>query len=230
MPVDLTSIFYPTSPSKVADPDEGAALFAKQYSQSPNVTIIVDFADFIIESTPNKPEHVDSLIQAALLISCNEFLPTAYWTSDRPKSTFDETSEREEFLNGSFIAGRARSLGLMTSPETVGAVGEGLEFPGEVIYNSTGEIAEIRALGACLQLLGSASKLIELFGNRFAVEKVVKSLEGIRVSAADKPLVDLTIRHLQSAPLKDITSSEVVQSTRSAGWNGLWANTGALAA
>ena len=33
----------------------------------------------------------------------------------------------------------------------------------------------------------------------------------------------LTIRHLQSTPLKDLTSGEIVQNTRSAGWNGLWA-------
>jgi len=207
MSINLTSIFYSTSPSKVADPEEGAELFAQQYSQSPSVNTIVDFADFILESTP---EDVDSLIQAALLISRNVALPTVYWTSDRPQSTFDgvfnidfrdkihsnlsisETSERLEFLRGSLIAGRARSLGLVTSPETVGAVGEGLKFPDEVIYNSTAEIAEIRVLGACLQLLGSASKLIELFGERFAAVKVITSLEEIRIGAGDNSLVDVS--------------------------------------
>src|SRR6188768_1298779 len=161
MSINFTSIFYSTTPFKVADPEEGAELFAQQYSQSPSINTIVDFADFILESTP---EDVDSLIQAALLISRNVALPTVYWTSDRTQSTFDgvfnidfrdkihsnlsisETSERLEFLRGSLIAGRARSLGLVTSPETVGAVGEGLKFPDEVIYNSTAEIAEIRVL------------------------------------------------------------------------------------
>ena len=80
----------------------------------------------------------------------------------------------------------------MTSPETVGAVGEGLKLPDEVTYNSTAEIAEIRVLGACLQLLGSASKLIELFGERFAVFKVIKSLEEIRMGAGDNSLVDVS--------------------------------------
>jgi len=210
MPIDFTSIFYSTSPSKVADPEEGAELFAQQYSQSPSIDIITDFADFILESTVTRPGDLDPLIQAALLISRNVSLPTVYWTSDRPKNAFDEvfnvdfrdkihsnlsiseTSERTEFLRGSFIAGRARSLGLVTSPETVGAVGEGLKFADEVIYNSTGEIAEIRALGACLQLLGSAGKLIELFGERFSVVKVIKSLEEIRASAGDNRLVDVS--------------------------------------
>ena len=211
MTIDCTSIFYPTLPSKVADPDKGAAHFARLYSQSPNIGIIVDLADFILESTLTKPKDIDSLIQAALLISRTESLPTVYWTLDRPTSTFDEVfrvdfrdkihsnltisepSERVEFLSASFIAGRARVLGLVSSPETVGAVGEGLGFPDEVIYNSTGEIAEIRALGACLQLLGSASKLLELPGGRFAVAKVIRSLEEIRVSARDTPLVEVSL-------------------------------------
>ena len=161
--VDLTPIFYPTSPSKVADPDKSAALFAEQYSQSPNILIICDFVDFILDSAANKPEDVDSLMKAALLTYFNESLPTCYWASHRPKSTFREvfnagfhdsicdhltnpdTSDRAEFLNASFIAGRARGLNLMEGPNNTGAVGEGLRLPNEMIKNLTGEIAEICA-------------------------------------------------------------------------------------
>ena len=263
---DLTPIFYPTSPSKVADPDKGAALFAELYSQSPQITIICDFVNFILDSTANKPEDVDSLMKAAHLTYFNESLPTCYWASHKPKSTFREifnidfhdkicghlttpdTSDRAEFLNASFIAGRARGLNLMDGPNITGAVGEGLRLPNEMTENRTGEIAEIWALGACLQLLGSGSDLLTKDdGKRFPVEVVIKALEGIEMSAQDKPLVDvnpqissyfyffyksdsasqLTIRHLQSTPLIDLTSREIVQSARSAGWDSLWTSTGA---
>lgn len=207
---NLLSIFYPISPSTVADPKESAAQFAEQYFQAPHIGHIVNFAEFIVESTATKPGHLDPLIQATLLIYRNESLPTVYWTIDRPKSTFDEVfhvafrdeihsnlliseiSERANFLNASFIAGRACSLGLLTSPEIVGAVGEGLRFPDYLYFNSMGIIAEIRALGSCLQLLGCASELVKLVGGSFAVERVVKYLEEITVSAADKPLVDVS--------------------------------------
>ena len=210
--VDLTTIFYPTSPSKVADPDKGAALFAEVYSQSPQITIICDFVNFILDSAANKPEDVDSLMKVAHLTYFNESLPTCYWSSHRPKSTFREifnvdfhdkisghltnldTIDRAEFLNVSFIAGRARGLGLMDGPNITWAVGEGLRLPNEIIENPTptGETAEILTLGACLQLLGSGSDLLtKNDGKRFPVEAVIKALEGIEMSAQNKPLVDV---------------------------------------
>ena len=183
-------------PPSSTQPPLPRSQFAELYSQSPKISITCDFVDFIFDSAANKPEDVDSLMKAAHLTYFNESLPTCYWASHRPKSTFREvfnvdfrdkisghltnpdTTDRAMFLNLSFIGGRARGLGLMEAPYITMVVREGLRFSNILGKNPTGEIAELLTLGACFQLLGSGSDLFSMHdGKTFQVEAVIKALE-----------------------------------------------------
>ena len=72
-----------------------------------------------------------------------------------------EVAERESFTAVSLLAARARSLGILNTPEIVGSLAEGLGFSDEVLYNYQGDAAEVAAIGSCIQLLCGASPLVQ---------------------------------------------------------------------
>ena len=87
-----------------------------------------------------------------------------------------------QYIAASLLSGRARSLGLLDTPQIVGSLAEGLAFADEVLYNYQGEAAEITAIGSCLQLLGGASRLMQEQPDRFAKDKVLAALDHLNAS------------------------------------------------
>ncbi|PPQ72774.1 hypothetical protein CVT26_003156 [Gymnopilus dilepis] len=128
-----------------------------------------------------------------------------------------------QYIAASLLSGRARSLGLLDTPQIVGSLAEGLAFADEVLYNYQGEAAEkaaeITAIGSCLQLLGGASRLMQEQPDRFAEDKLLAALDHLNASTDGiSILVALTKSHLQREPLQDLTTEEIVRNLRDAGW------------
>ena len=105
---------------------------------------------------------------------------------DNPIGGPIEVAERESFIAASLLAARARGLGILNTPEIVGGLAEGLGFSDEVLYNYQGDAAEIAAVGSCIQLLCGASPLVQDQPERFAKDKIVASLDCLKVRSIDQ--------------------------------------------
>lgn len=120
-------------------------------------------------------DHVLQTVQISIKKSLS--LPLIdNWDSFRPNTTFEEMfhvafrgevntiggpvefAERELFIAASLLATRARSLGMLNTPEIVGSLAG---FSDEILYTYQGDATEIAAIGSCIQLLCGASPLLQ---------------------------------------------------------------------
>ena len=98
---------------------------------------------------------------------------------------------------------RARSLGILNTPEIVGSLAEGLGFSDEVLYNYQGDAAEIAVIGSCIQLLCGASPLMQDQPERFAKDKIVAALHGLKISPIDTLSIDQGSLHRLDPGISD---------------------------
>jgi len=204
----LLPFFYPSSQSTIPDPTSAAASLVKHLEAEPNATaaLATDLPTFLLYIADSHPAHTDHILQTAqILIKKSPSLPLINnWDSSRPNATFEEmfavafrddvnnairgpieVAERESFIAGSLLAARARSLGILNTPEIVGSLAEGLGFSDEILYNYQGDVAEIAAIGSCIQLLCGASPLVQDQLERFAKDKIVAALDSLKISPID---------------------------------------------
>lgn len=134
----------------------------------------------------------------------------------------------------SLLAARARSIGILNTPEVLGCLAEGLGFSDEVVHSYRGDEAKIAAVSSCIQLLCAASRLLRDQPERFAKDRILAALDGVRISSID-PLIKvfefwnfhlpfqfpmhLTKSHLEKEPVLDLTSEEIVHGIKDlSGW------------
>jgi hypothetical protein len=196
------SLFYPMSPSTAPDPTSTAARFAQELQAYPSIAGLAatELSELSIQSAATRPAHIDRIIQATQIILSDPSLPLINnWHSSRPNATFSEifrvafrddlndahrgpiiVSERDSYLAASLLGGRVRSMGLLTTPEIIGSIAEGLKFPDEILYNYQGEAADIAAIAACLHLLGGINALVQAHPSRFSKEKIIAALDDLQ--------------------------------------------------
>jgi hypothetical protein len=90
-----------------------------------------------------------------------------------------EDAERESHIAASLLGARARSIGILDS------LARGLAFSDEVLDSYQGDVAEIAATGACIQLLGGASPLVQDQPRRFAKDKILAALDSRQIRQID---------------------------------------------
>jgi hypothetical protein len=204
----LLPFFYPSSQSTIPDPTSAAASLVKHLEAEPLATaaLATDLPTFLLHIAAAHPAHTDQVLQTVqILIKKSPSLPLINnWHSSRPNATFKEmfgvafrdyvnsaiggpieVAERESFIAASLLAARARSLEILITPEIVGSLAEGLGFSDEVLYNYQGDVAEIAAIGSCIQLLCGASALVQDLPKRFSKDKIVTALDGLEISSID---------------------------------------------
>jgi hypothetical protein len=94
-----------------------------------------------------------------------------------------EVAERESHIAASLrvLAARARSIGILITPEIVGCLAEGLGFSDDVVHSYQGDEAEIAAIGSCIQLLCGASPLLQDQPKRFAKDRILAALDDLQM-------------------------------------------------
>jgi len=234
----MFSFFYPVSSSEFPDPP-GVATRVLQYLQSDPLAAAAattELSELLIHSAHKRPHHIDRLLQATQLLLSNDSLPLINnWDSSRPNTPFSEMfhvafrddlndhirgridpSMRESYIAASLLAGRVRSVGLLTTPEIVGSLAEGLKLPDESLYHYQGELAEIAATASCLQLLGGYSVLLRQQPTRFSKEVVLTALDQC-AGDGNRTLVEFTKHHLEQEPITDMPVEQIVEIARSLG-------------
>jgi len=230
--------FYPSSQSTTPDSTSAAASLANYIKAKPIATawLATDLPTFLLHIATVHPAHTDHVLQTAQILTKTPSLPLINnWDSSRPNATFEEmfhvafgddvvnnairepdVEERESYIAASLLGSRARSIGILDTPEVVGSLAEGLAFSDEVQRSYQGNAAEIAAIGACIQLLGGASPLVP---KRFAKDKIMAALDDLQISHSQiDMLIQFTKSHLEKKPLIDLTSEEIVDGLKAAGW------------
>ncbi|KAF8965585.1 hypothetical protein BDZ97DRAFT_1811389 [Flammula alnicola] len=234
----LFPFFYPSSQSTPPDPPSTAARLARHIQATPIATasLAINLPPFLLYTSTTHPAHTDHTLHSIKLLLDTPSLPLINnWDSSRPNATFAEMfhvafrddfnntigeiefAERDSYIAVSLLGARARSMGMLNTPEIVGSLAEGLGFPDEVLYHYQGDVAEIAAVGSCLQLLGGASSLVQDQPERFAKDKILAALDSLQFSQNDV-LIKFTKSHLQKEPLVDLTSEEIVDSLKTVGY------------
>ncbi|KAF8965584.1 hypothetical protein BDZ97DRAFT_1811387 [Flammula alnicola] len=234
----LFPFFYPSSQSTPPDPPSTAARLTRDLQANPLTTasLATDLPTFLLYTATTHPAHTDHTLHSIKLLLDTPSLPLINnWDSSRPNTTFAEmfhvafrddlndairgpieVAERDSYIAASLLGGRVRGMGMFTTPQIVGSLAEGLGFPNEVLYHYQGDVAEIAAVGSCLQLLGGASSLVQDQPERFAKDKILAALDSLQFSQNDV-LIKFTKSHLQKEPLVDLTTEEIVDSLRTVG-------------
>ncbi|KAF8875959.1 hypothetical protein CPB84DRAFT_1853111 [Gymnopilus junonius] len=235
----LDPFFYPCCPSTTPDPASSAARLIKGLQANELTTSFLATAlpPFLLHTAATRPGHVDNVLQTLKLLSNTSSLPLVEDWDSHPNATFAETfsvtfpddlndairgpieiTEHHSYVAASLLGARARSMGMLTTPDIVGSVAEGLGFPDEVLFHYEGDIAEIAIIGACVQLLGGASSLVKDQPDRFAKNKILAALDRIQ-SKENDVLIKFTKDHLQKEPLVDLSSAEIVTNLKEKGWH-----------
>ena len=205
----LLPFFYPTSPLTTPDPTSAAARLAKHLEAEPLGTarLAIDLSTLLFHISTAHPAHIDSILQTIQILIKIPSLPLIDNPAFYPFTTFEEmfqvsfqedvddtigraikVSDSKSHLAVSLLAARARSIGILNTPEIVGCLAEGLGFSDEVVHNYQGDEVKIAAMGSCIQLLCGASPLLRDQQERFAKYRILAALDGIRISSID-PLI-----------------------------------------
>jgi len=260
--------FYPSSYSTTPDPNSTAASLANYLKAKPIATasFATDLPTFLLHIATAHPAHTDHVLQTIQILIKTPSLPLINnWDSSRPNATFEEmfrvafrddvnsaiearieVAERASHIAASLLAGRARSIGILNTPEIMGSLAEGLAFSDEVQCNYQGDAAKIAAIGACIQLLGGALPLVQDQPERFAKDKILAALDGLQINQIDTLIkvcfifwivefaltisiqhrlwfrIQFTKSHLEKEPFIDLTSEEIVDGLKAAGWLVPW--------
>ncbi|KAF9565892.1 hypothetical protein CPC08DRAFT_815127 [Agrocybe pediades] len=231
--------FYPASQSTPPNVKASADALINHLKAEPEFagSVATDLPTFLLYVATNHPSHTDQVLQATKTVYEEPSLPRINnWDSSRPNATFEEmfhvslrenvndeirgpieAEERKSFVGASLLAARARSLGLLDTPEIVGNFAEGLGFCDEKIHNYEGEVAEIAAAGACVQVLGGLSSLVEKQPKRFAKGKVLTALNRMAFPTISA-LIEFAKSHVEREELEDLTSEAIVEGLKNVGW------------
>ena len=173
----LLPFFYPSSQSTTPS-------LIKYLEDKPiaTATLAINLPTFVLHIAAAHPAHTDYILQTVqILIKKSPSLPLINnWDSSRPNVTFKEmfriafgddindtirgpieVAECESYIAGSLLATCARSIGILNTPRIVGSLAEGLGFSDDALCNYQGDLAEIAAIGSCVQLLCGASWLVQ---------------------------------------------------------------------
>jgi len=202
----LLPFFYPSSQSTAPDPAAAAASLANHLKVEPIATaaLAVDLPIVLLHIATARPAHTDHILRTIQILFETPSLPLTENWSFCPTATFEEmfrvafqedldgaigppveVAERELHLAASLLGARARSIGVLDTPNIVGSLAEGLGFPDEVLFHYQGDVAEIAATGSCIQLLCGASSLVQDQPKRFAKDKILAALDRLKTSRID---------------------------------------------
>ncbi|KAF9558343.1 hypothetical protein CPC08DRAFT_819373 [Agrocybe pediades] len=230
--------FYPASQSTPPDVRASAMRLIDYLKAEPDfaASVATDLPTFLLYVATAHPSRTDRVLQATKTVYEEPSLPRINnWDSSRPNATFEmfhaslretvndairgpiEAEERQSFTAVSLLAARARSLGILSTPEIVGNFAEGLGFGDEKIHNYEGEVAEIAATGACIQALGGISSLVEKKPKRFAKGKVLTALNRMEFPSISA-LIEFTKSHVEREALEDLASDAIVEGLKNVGW------------
>ncbi|KAG6825358.1 hypothetical protein H0H92_003980 [Tricholoma furcatifolium] len=206
--------------------DASAEPYKALFRRHADIALITSFSDFLIHTANTNIAHLDAVLGATLDIINDDSLPSVSWTTPNPTATFNDVfkidfrdkvhdllrmADRDRFLAMSVLSGRCIALGVLVSPSTLGAIGEGLMLPDEASDNYPDEVNEWRALGSCLQLLGCFSWLLRELSDRFSVQRVVNALQSLKFAEKDRFIVETTLAHVESNPKEDLSSEEIAK-------------------
>jgi hypothetical protein len=259
----LLPFFYPSSPFTTPNPTSAATRLAKHLEAEPigTATLAIDLSTLLLHVATARPAHIDHILQTVQILINIPSLPPIDNPAFDHITTFEEmfqvsfqedvddtigrTIEVEDsasHLAVSLLAARARSIGILNTPEILGCLAEGLGFSDEVVHSYQGDEAKIASIGSCIQLLCGASPLLRDQPERFAKDRILAALDGLQISSID-PLIkvrfisslefwnlhltfqftsfpiQLTKSHLEKKPLVDLTSEEIIHCIKGfSGW------------
>jgi hypothetical protein len=205
----LLPFFYPFSPLTTPNPTSAAARLANHLKAEPlgTATLAIDLSTLLLHISTTRPAHIDPILQTVQILITTPSLPLIRDPVFHPFTTFeemfqvsfqedvDDTIGRDIEVSGSashlavsLLAARARSIGVLNTPEILGCLAEGLGFEDDVVHGYQGDEAKIAAIGSCIQLLCGASSLLRDQPERFAKNRILAALDGLQISPFD-PLI-----------------------------------------
>jgi hypothetical protein len=203
----LLPFFYPSSPLTTPDPISAAARLAGHLEAEPlgTATLAIDLSTLLFHISTARPAHMDPILQTVQILIKISSLPLIDDPAFHPFKTFEEmfrvsfqedvddtigrdikVADRKSHLAVSLLAARARSIGILNTPEILGCLTEGLGFSDEVVHNYRGDEAKIAAMGSCIQLLCGASSLLRDQPERFAKARILAALDGLQISSINQ--------------------------------------------